>query len=326
MAEDDPRVHTASEVHKRPAPKPMPKKARKEVRKNAPVAVSGVESGPVAEGAAPEPTPEQAADAAAAERQGSSAPVSERPAEQPDEKPEKPDASAKPKKKRRWGLRIAVSVVLLLVVAMLVFAGFTAVNRWMTHDDAADFQGTWYVRGTSVPVTISNSEISFNASTAYAYEIDPEAKTIAFRLGNMEGQGRYWFSDDRQTLVITDGNGFTKWSTLEDDVKYMVSCWFGNSDLPASEGSTVLGRSIDLSAEVGVGVGAGSGESASGSEGGAGEAGAQDAQDGNAAGEEGAGDGSQRKREEFDDLSISDVIVHEGEDESGEGEGEEGDL
>ena len=151
------------------------------------------------------------------------------------------DGKGKPKKKR-WGLRIGLGIAVLLVVAIAVCAAAFSWNRWLCYDDAVDMQGTWYAYGTSVPVTFADGQIVFDANTAYSYEIDPDAKTIKYRIGDLEGQGRYWFSDGRDVLVITDGDGYDKWGTVLEDLGSWFNGLFRGASLPITENSIAFSR------------------------------------------------------------------------------------
>ncbi len=107
-----------------------------------------------------------------------------------------------PKKRRLW-LRVLVSVLLALV--LLAVAAFSW-QHWLRYDDASDFQGTWYVEGSSTGVSIDAEAINLNEEVAYGYGLDSWSKTLSFTFGAYSGSGRYQFSLDRQTLVIEDGS------------------------------------------------------------------------------------------------------------------------
>ncbi|MBQ3301342.1 MAG: hypothetical protein IJH04_04260 [Eggerthellaceae bacterium] len=107
------------------------------------------------------------------------------------------------------GARIVGFVVLALVIVFAILGASFAYDRWMRYDDAADFQGQWYVEGTDAPVTIDATVIQMNEEVAYRYTLNTSDKTISFTFGPMEGKGRYWFSADRSRLVLVDGNNFT---------------------------------------------------------------------------------------------------------------------
>ncbi len=119
---------------------------------------------------------------------------------------------------RKKGARIALIVIAIVVVVVAVAGVLFAWNRWYRFDDHADMQGEWYVVGTTVPVTIGESSIRLTDDVTYQYEINAHDKTIRYTFGPMEGQGRYWFSDDRQHLVITDGDEFTSAGNAVDDL------------------------------------------------------------------------------------------------------------
>ena len=154
-------------------------------------------------------------------------------------------------RKRRRRKTIRRVIVGILLVVLLLFAGLAVafgIFRWQTYDDAADIQGTWYHEETSMPVTISEDEIVLTDDVAYRYVVDPEAKTILFRFGNMEGGGRYRFSLDRSELVITDGE-FDWWDNLVDDALWtaqsLIAQYVFASEVPLSDGgerSTVFSR------------------------------------------------------------------------------------
>ncbi len=162
---------------------------------------------------------------------------------------ERPSAHAPSKRKLRTVL-IVVGVILgLLLVAGILFAW----NRWLRFDDHTDMQGEWYVVGTAVPVTIDESSIRLTADVTYEYEINTQDKTIRYKFGPMEGQGRYWFSDDRLHLVITDGDSYTASSTAVDDLLHMFSdlpdkVTGSEVKLPEGEGIIAFSRTPDAEA------------------------------------------------------------------------------
>lgn len=110
-----------------------------------------------------------------------------------------------------------IGAVLAVVIAVALFVSW---GRWWRYNDAADFQGQWFSQGTegTAVVTIDDTAIHLSGEVAYSYAIDPTAKTISYDFGTMHGQGRYWFSDDRNTLVIIDGADYTATSTFFEDI------------------------------------------------------------------------------------------------------------
>ena len=108
---------------------------------------------------------------------------------------------AKRGRAKRW----AIIVLAVLVVLVVAWASFFAWNRWGRYDDTADIQGQWYVDGTAAPIVIDGETMQLDDNVAYHYELDTREKTIRFSFGSWEGQGRYRFSDDRQRLLIIDG-------------------------------------------------------------------------------------------------------------------------
>lgn len=151
--------------------------------------------------------------------------------------------------RHRRRIRIIVGSVVTVVIASVVAVCIAfSVFRWHTYDDAADIQGTWNVAGSGAPVTITEDTIELTEDVAYKYVIDPEAKTISFTFGNLEGHGHYRFSLDRNQLAITDGE-FTWTDTLADDAGWSIYALAdrlqGNKDrAPAAEeeGTVLLER------------------------------------------------------------------------------------
>lgn len=123
---------------------------------------------------------------------------------------------AKNVRKRRWPFVVIGALVCVLVVA----AGAFSWDRWLRYDDAAELQGEWQVHGTAATVVIDGEAINITDDVAYPYAIDAGAKTISYAFGNAQGSGRYRFSSDRSQLVIMDGEGYSWWSTLFDDVAW----------------------------------------------------------------------------------------------------------
>lgn len=85
--------------------------------------------------------------------------------------------------RRRWPWCVALGVLAVLLVAA---AGFSW-DRWLRYDDARELQGEWQVDGTTRVIVIDGASIMLTDDVAYAYTIDPTAKTIEFTFGNMEG-------------------------------------------------------------------------------------------------------------------------------------------
>jgi len=155
-------------------------------------------------------------------------------------------ASAKKRKPLSHSVRVALGVVGGVLAVLLILFGVFSWNRWLRFDDRADFQGTWYADGTAIAITVDDQVINFTKDVSYAYEIDPGAKTIEYKFGPMSGQGRYWFTDDRQKLVIIDG-AYSGIDTFVQDVEralYDFSRLSGNSDIimPSGDGIIVLNR------------------------------------------------------------------------------------
>lgn len=139
---------------------------------------------------------------------------------------------------------IAIAAVMVLAIVLVTTFAF---NRWGRYDDHADLQGTWYVLGTEVPITIDATSIRFNEEVSYSYEINDREKTISYTFGPMSGQGRYWFSDDRKHLVITDGEGYTAASTTFDDLvhaflDFSTATGGGFVELPQGQGIIAFSR------------------------------------------------------------------------------------
>ena len=175
-----------------------------------------------------------------------------------DERQINDQGEGRPKRRVAAGAREAAShvrpktvvIAAVLVVAVIAVALF-AFNRWGRYDDHADLQGTWYVMGTDVPITIDAESIRFNEEVSYNYEINPREKTISYTFGPMAGQGRYWFSDDRKHLVITDGDGYTAAGTTVDDLiraflDFSTAAGGGVVEMPQGEGIIAFSRTPEV--------------------------------------------------------------------------------
>ena len=114
--------------------------------------------------------------------------------------------------------RVVLVIAAVLVIAVGVATAWFVWNRWYRFDDHADIQGTWYVVGTTVPVSIDGDSIRLTDDVTYHYEMNSQDKTIRYVFGPMEGRGRYWLSDDREYLVITDGDEYTSTGTAIEDL------------------------------------------------------------------------------------------------------------
>ena len=114
--------------------------------------------------------------------------------------------------------RLIAAGLVVLVIAVVALGVSWA--RWWRFDDTQDIQGQWFsanTTGTAI-VNVDGETIRLASDVAYSYTLDTTAKTIQYDFGPMHGQGRYWFSEDRSTLVIADGTDFTTTSTLLVDI------------------------------------------------------------------------------------------------------------
>lgn len=136
---------------------------------------------------------------------------------------ERAEAKERRRHRRKIIRRVIVSILLVLLAICVALLTAFGIFRWQTYDDAADIQGTWIHEGTTMPITITANEIVLTDEVAYKYVLDPEAKTILFRFGNMEGGGKYRFSLDRQELAITDGE-FDQWASFFEDALWTAEC------------------------------------------------------------------------------------------------------
>ncbi|MEG1907103.1 MAG: hypothetical protein RR178_06510 [Gordonibacter sp.] len=124
------------------------------------------------------------------------------------------EAGSRSAKRRRWPLWTAAVVVAVLLLA----AAGLSWDRWLRYDDAADFQGAWYLADSAKAIAIDDAAIKLTDDVAFSYQIDPLAKTISFTFGNKANTGRYRFSADRKQLIVVEGSSYTTLSTLFDDI------------------------------------------------------------------------------------------------------------
>lgn len=137
---------------------------------------------------------------------------------------------------------LAVLLLLLFVASCTLFVW----HHWFRFDDAADFQGTWYAQNSETALSFTDNTLELSEDVTYEYTLDANAKTLHYTFGQMEGQGRYYLSADRQSLVITDGE-FSFWDTALADIpqsfEALVAFVQGRPEtLPASDASIVLTR------------------------------------------------------------------------------------
>ena len=122
------------------------------------------------------------------------------------------------KKRRKWPFVVAGAVVLGVVAVVVTFSCW----RWTFANDAQDIQGTWYIAGTQKTVDVAADGIKLADDVTYSYTIDEGAKTLSLSFGNMEGEARYRFSLDRQTLALRDGE--TTWgNSLSEDISWTIA-------------------------------------------------------------------------------------------------------
>lgn len=138
-------------------------------------------------------------------------------------RPEDKEVSSKKDKQaqasRGFGRQIVAGVLVALFIMLILIGAAFSWNRWFRYDDTADFQGEWQAHETTTVVVIDSKTVKLTEDVSYAYVLDTGAKTISFSFGDLQGQGRYYFSPDRSQLIIEDGEDYTWLSTLIEDIE-----------------------------------------------------------------------------------------------------------
>lgn len=123
------------------------------------------------------------------------------------------------KASRGFGRRIVAGVLVALFIMLILVGAAFSWNRWFRYNDAVDFQGEWQAHETTTVVVIDSKAVKLTEDVSYTYVLDTGAKTISFSFGDLQGQGRYYFSADRSQLIIEDGEDYTWFSTLIEDIE-----------------------------------------------------------------------------------------------------------
>ncbi|MCL2889435.1 MAG: hypothetical protein FWE65_03310, partial [Eggerthellaceae bacterium] len=154
---------------------------------------------------------------AAPKRQASAAPVRKLSPKVKGDYSSRRQGGTGPKKPEqpKTGLRLPQLIFLLLLLALVVAAGFFVWNRWFRFDDTQDFQGKWLIAETSNSVAIDHKSIEITADISYSYELDTRKKTVSYSFGSLQGSGIYRFSADRSKLVIIEGGSTDFWLDLK---------------------------------------------------------------------------------------------------------------
>ncbi len=129
------------------------------------------------------------------------------------------------KMKRAARIRLVRLILILIFVALLIalIAVFWWV-RWGSTNDIAAIQGTWQIEGTNATVQITDEQIVLTDEVSYDYAIDPDSKTIVYKFGSLDGQGRYRLSLDGSELALEDGK-FDAFGTLMTDIPWTVEAF-----------------------------------------------------------------------------------------------------
>ena len=104
--------------------------------------------------------------------------------------------------------------VIAMTACLLGLAGCT------TSPDVKDIQGVWKIEDTNPAVTVVFTDSEWKLASniePYKYTLDTKASTITFSNDVEEGTATYEFSEDRQTLSLTqtDENGKTETRTFD---------------------------------------------------------------------------------------------------------------
>lgn len=118
-------------------------------------------------------------------------------------------SAAKPVRRARLSRKFVIGAAVIIVV-LAVATGLLSWNQWFRYDDAADIQGSWAVEGTNEVITFTDTDIVMTPEVSYPYTLDTFNKTIDFSFKQYGGEGKYVFSPERTTLVITETDADTQ--------------------------------------------------------------------------------------------------------------------
>ena len=140
---------------------------------------------------------------------------------------------------------VICGIIVAVLVALLVGVGLFCWQKWMRFDDSADIQGVWKVQSTGDTIVFDKRNLKLTRGISYEYRLDANEKAITYVFGELSGGGHYYFSGDRQTLIIIDGD--ERLGTLAE-VGFLPEDLVNNDD--ATDNKTVLVKvSDDTTAE-----------------------------------------------------------------------------
>lgn len=185
------------------------------------------------------------------------------------ERQERAEVMERKKQHKRTVRLVIIAIVALLVCACIALAVAFCVFRWQTYDDVADFQGKWRILGSDSTIEITEDKVCFTEDVAYTYVVDPEAKTMLFKFGNMTGTARYRFSLDRDRLSIEDGKVESIPAFFEDafwTLQSIISEWMNSSVVsPATSKDAVVFIRVGSDDDIASSSSEGDGQGSSGS-------------------------------------------------------------
>ena len=128
----------------------------------------------------------------------------------PDDKQNVSGNTARPTvaSKKKLPVIIVTSVFVALVLTLAISLSYFAHATWYAHDDKQDIIGSW-TSAQGVPVEISADKMALSVDLVYEYSLDVSDKHISYNVKEIQGSGLYFFSKDRLTLSIQDGENFS---------------------------------------------------------------------------------------------------------------------
>ncbi len=97
-------------------------------------------------------------------------------------------------------------IIAILVLLICLVVGIFSWNRWWRFDDFQDMQGEWELQSRDATMIIDGDKLELTRDAVLDLRVDSFTKTIYFSLGDLQGQGLYEFSPDRNTLTILEGH------------------------------------------------------------------------------------------------------------------------
>jgi membrane-bound inhibitor of C-type lysozyme len=140
--------------------------------------------------------------------------------------------------------RMRKVIIIIFIIGVVVVGGAFTYRFYREQTrvpDAQAIQGEWLVKDTSVTMVIDSDTIHLPDDASYSYTINDNTDTITYTVTGHTGSASYVFSEDEETLTLTEGTSASLGTSSSGGTTTVLTKVSGSTLASPTANATVAG-------------------------------------------------------------------------------------